>query len=77
MPVRSLIPLQAKTKTVYKVRGITLNHNASQLVNFDAIKGMTLKGDETDVVTVHTERKMKCKRADGKISVISGLGDKM
>ena len=29
-------------KTVCKVRGITLNYNASQLVNFDVIKDMIL-----------------------------------
>jgi hypothetical protein len=27
-----------ETKTVYKVRGITLNYSASHLVNFDVIK---------------------------------------
>ena len=30
----------AEQKTVCKVRGITLNYNASQLVNFDKIKEM-------------------------------------
>jgi len=29
-------------KTVCKVRGITLNYNVSQLVNFDVIKDMIL-----------------------------------
>jgi hypothetical protein len=30
-------------KTVCEVRGITLNYNASHLVNFDAIRDMILK----------------------------------
>jgi hypothetical protein len=44
-------------KTVCKVRGITLNYNASRLVNFDDIKDMILK--QGPVVTVHTEHKIK------------------
>jgi len=41
-------------KTVCKVRGITLNYNASQLVNFEVIKDMILGKTETEQVTVHT-----------------------
>jgi len=48
-------------KTVCKVRGITLNYNASQLVNFDVIKYMILEKTE-DHVTVHTEKKIKRKK---------------
>ena len=44
-----------------KVRGITLNYNASQLVNFDVIKYMILEKTE-DHVTVHTEKKIKRKK---------------
>jgi hypothetical protein len=50
-------------KTVCKFRGITLNYNASQFVNFGKIKEMILNRDPND--TVHTERKMKRKKADG------------
>jgi hypothetical protein len=32
---------------VCKVRGITLNYSASQLVNFDVMKDMILRGDRT------------------------------
>jgi len=46
-------------KTVCKVRGITLNYNASQLVTFEAIKDMILGKTETEQVTVHTEKKIK------------------
>ena len=45
-----------KTKTVCKVRGITLNYTASQLVNFDVIKDMILKGDETESYSAHGEK---------------------
>ena len=40
-------------KTICKDRGITLNYNASQLVNFDVIRDMILKDTER-IVTVHT-----------------------
>jgi len=40
-----------ESKTVCKVRGITLNYSASQLVNFEQIKDMILnKKDETVIV---------------------------
>ena len=44
-------------KTVCKVRGITLNYNATRLVNFDVIKDIILK--QGPVVTVNTEHKIK------------------
>ena len=44
-------------ETVCKVRGITLNYNASQLVNFDSIKDKILCADVKDVITVRTKRK--------------------
>jgi hypothetical protein len=47
-------------KTVCKVRGITLNYSASQLVNFDVIKDMIVNG-EPDVVMVRTNKKIKRK----------------
>jgi hypothetical protein len=51
-------------KIVCKVRGITLNSHASRLVNFDAIRRMILRG-EPDIVTVHTDKKIKQKRKGG------------
>ena len=70
-------------KTVCKVRGITLNYNASQLVNFDKIKDFILRGDERkeeeETVTVHTEKKIKRKRGkegDGRVNIISEPEDK-
>jgi hypothetical protein len=66
--------------TVCKVRGITLNYNASQLVNFDRIKNMILRRDDSETVTVHTEKKIKCKRdkgGDGRINIITEPEDKI
>jgi len=51
-------------KTIYKVRGITLNYNASRLINFDAIRDIIL-GKGEPAVNVHTEKKNKCKRKGG------------
>jgi len=64
-------------KTVCKVRGITLNYTASQLVNFDVIKDMILK--RGPVVTVHTEHKIKRKRktGEGAVSIITEPEDKI
>ena len=58
-------------ETVCKVRGITLNYSASQTVNFDVIEALVLGGDDTDTVKVHTQRKIKRKRADGKIHFVT------
>jgi len=52
-------------KMVCKFRGITLNYNASQLVNFEAIEHMILGKTETEQVTVHTENKINRKRKAG------------
>jgi hypothetical protein len=41
-------------KTVCKI--ITLNYNASKLVNFDVIRKMFLNGGPQDVLTIHTNR---------------------
>jgi hypothetical protein len=51
-------------KTVCKVRGITLNYQASRLVNFDVIRRMIMRG-EPATVTVHTDKKIKRKRNEG------------
>jgi len=65
-------------KTVCKVRGITLNYNTSQLVNFDVIKGMILNQEPSHTVTVHTEHKIKRKRKlrEGIVSIITESEDK-
>jgi len=61
-------------KTVCKVRGITLNYNASKLVNIERIKDMILRsGDEPSVINVHTEKRIKRKRkvAGGFVSIVT------
>jgi len=65
-------------KTVCNVRGITLNYNASQLVNFDVIKYMILNQELSHIVTVHTEHKIKRKRKlrEGIVSIITESEDK-
>jgi len=59
---------------VCKVRGITRNYSASQLVNFERMKQLILRGTETDTVTVHTAHKIKRKRCrddDGRIRIVT------
>jgi len=66
-------------KTVCKVRGITLNYKASQLVNFEFIKDKILGKTETEQVTVHTEKKIKRKRKarGGVVSIIPEPEEKL
>ena len=62
-----------------KVRGITLNYSASQLVNFEAMKQLILRGTETDTVSVHTSHKIKRKRCrddDSRIRIVTEPEDK-
>jgi len=56
--------VKGRAATVCKVRGITLNYSAKQLVNFDVIKAMIL-GTGEPKLTVHTEKKIKRKRNGG------------
>ena len=58
-----------KTKNVCKGRGITLNFTAFQLMNYDVIKDIIWRCDETDKVAVHTEKKIKLKRRDGRLDI--------
>ena len=44
-----------ESKTVCKVRGITINYSASQLVNFEKIKGIILSKKDDETVIVRTE----------------------
>ena len=45
-------------KTVYKVRLITLNYNASQLVNFDVTKDMILNQESTHTLTYTPNKRL-------------------
>ena len=63
-------------KTVRKVRGITLNYSASQLVNFSKIKEIILSKDDAETVIVHTENQIKRKKIDVGVNLISEPEDK-
>ena len=60
-----------------KIRGITLNYSASQTVNFLVMNVLILRGNDAETVTVHTEHKIKRKRADGRINIVTELEDKI
>ena len=53
-------PVTGNCETVYE---ITLNYSACRTVNFNVIKALVLRGDDTENVTLHTKRKNKRKRA--------------
>jgi len=65
-----------ESKTVCKVRGITLNYSASQLVNFEKIKDMILNKKDDKTVIVRTENKIKRKKIDGGVNLNSEREDK-
>ena len=58
-----------ETKTVCKMRGITLNYTAAQLVNFDSIRDMILGVDDRDVITVRTDKKIKRKTKKSAVQI--------
>jgi hypothetical protein len=62
-------------KTVCKVRGITLNYSASQIVNFDYMKHMIL--DDAGQVLIRTEKKIKRKRGIEGVYIVSEPEDKI
>jgi len=52
---RVIDTVTGRTDKVCKVRGITLNYNASQMVNFDVIRDMILAtGGKETALAVHT-----------------------
>ena len=50
-------------KIACKVRCVTLNYKASQLVNFDTVKDLLLNSRSNSTVTVHKDKKIKRKGA--------------
>jgi hypothetical protein len=74
---RTINPATGEHDTICKVRGITLNYSAFCLVNFDVMRDMILGGIDSDRVTVHTEHKIKRKRAGGWMDIITEPEDKM
>ena len=70
--------LTREMKTVCKVRGITLNYNASQLLNLDTIKYLILNCSFNSIVMVHTHKKIKRKIGDGAcITIVTEPEDKI
>ena len=65
-----------ESKTVCKLRGITLNYSASQLVKFEKIKDMILSKRDDETIIVRTEKKIKRKKIDGGVHLISEREDK-
>jgi len=65
-----------ESKTVCKVRGITLNYSASQLVNFAKMKDTILSKDDDETVIVRTKIKIKRKKSNGGVNTISEPEDK-
>jgi hypothetical protein len=59
------------SKTVCKVRGITLNYHASQLVDFAKMKDIILSLDSDETLIVRTQNKIKRKRGRGRLSINS------
>jgi hypothetical protein len=66
-----------QVQTVCKVRGITLNYNASRLVNFEVIRDMILYGGPDDTVTVHTDKKIKRKKRGVGVAIVTEPEDKI
>jgi hypothetical protein len=74
---RTVNTVMAVCKTVFKISGNTLNYHASQLVNFAKMKDMILSTDADETVTVRTKNKIKRKRCDGGVNIISQPEEKM
>jgi hypothetical protein len=68
---RTVNTMTAECTTVCKIRGITLNYHSSQLVHFAKMKEMILSSDADETVTVRTKNKIKRKRRNGKVNIIS------
>jgi len=64
---RMIDTVTGRTDTVCKVKGITLNYNTKQLVNFDVMRDMILGTGREPTVIVHIERKMKPRGREGEM----------
>jgi hypothetical protein len=66
---KTINSLSGGSKTVCKVRGITLNYSASLLVNFAKMKDMILAVDDNETAIVRTQNKIKRKRGKGEVRI--------
>jgi hypothetical protein len=66
-------------KMICKVRGITFNYAACNLVNFNSIRDMIRKGKEGEKLepVVHTDRKIKRKKGQGAVTIVTVPEDKI
>jgi hypothetical protein len=74
---KTVDPVTGGQTTMYKVRGVTLNYSASQLVNFETIKQMILNRVDEDTVTVRTEKQIRRKREKEGVHVITEHEEKI
>ena len=67
-----------RTDTICKVRGITPNYSAKQMVNFDVIMEMVLGTSAETTVTVNREKKIKRKKIceGGSVAIVTEPKDK-
>ena len=65
---RIVDPVTGNREMVSKFRIKKLNYSATKTVNFDVIKALILREDNTETMTVHTNSKIKRKRAYGRIN---------
>ena len=63
--------VKGRATTVCKVRGITLNYSAKQLLNFDVNSDMVLETGAEPTVTVHTKKKIKRKRKRRAVAIVT------
>jgi hypothetical protein len=74
---KSAYSVTGVNKTTRKIRGLTLNFSASQVVNFEKMRDMILNRDSAQTVTVHTERQIKRKRCEGGVRIFTEPADKI
>jgi hypothetical protein len=74
---KSVDSVTGASKTTCKIRGLTLNFSASQVVNFEKMRDMILNRESAQTVTVHTERQIKRKRCECGVRIIIEPADKI
>jgi len=60
-----------RATTVCEVQGISLNYSAKQFVNFDVNRDMVLEAGVEPTVTVNKWKKIKRKRMDGTVAIVT------
>jgi len=70
---KTLNTLTGESKTICRVRGITLNFSAPKLVNFGKMKDMILAADHSETIIVRKPNKMNRNKCRGGVHIISEL----